>query len=110
MGEVKANIGKMVHKMQFFEPESTKSSTGEVIVEYKPSTVFLSDVLDCSNNSERLDNSLSGKHYLKFAARYYCITTDWKVEYNGVRYDISNINLLERGLCAVYECSKIKLE
>lgn len=110
MGEVKVNIGKMVSKMQFFEPDSNKSTTGEDIVDYKFSTVFLAEVIELGGNSERLDDALSGKVYLKFNAIFFDVTTDWKVNFNGKMYDLDRITLTGRSLYAVYECSKNNLE
>ena len=110
MGEMKINIGKMVDKMQLFKPESVKSATGEEIVNYVPSGFFLSEILELNNISERIDDALSGRIYLKFNARSFDITTDWKVEYNGIRYDIDKVNRFDRGLNAMYECSKMNME
>lgn len=110
MGEVKVNIGKMVNKMQLFKPESIKTTTGEDIVDYKPSTVFLAEVTELGGNSERLDDALSGKVYLKFNAIFFDVTTDWRVEFNEKIYDIDRMVLTGRGLYAVYECSKNNLE
>lgn len=106
----KVNIGKMVNKMQLLKPDVIKSDTGEAIVEYKPYALFLSEILESKDNSERIDDALSGRSYLKFNAPNYTVTTDWKVEYNGVQYDIDKITLIGRGLYVVYECSKMNLE
>jgi hypothetical protein len=110
MGQEKVNIGKMVSKMQLLKPEIIKSTTGEAIVEYKPDALFLSEILESRDNSERIDDALSGRLYLKFNTFYHDITTDWKVEYNGIRYDVDKITLIGRGLYAMYECSKMNLE
>lgn len=110
MGEVKLNIGKMVSKMQLFKPESTESATGEDIVNYIPSTVFLSEIVEFGGNSERLDDALSGKVWLKFNSSNFDITTEWKVEYDGRMFDVVKISQFGRGLYAVYECSKSNLE
>ncbi|WP_195372972.1 MULTISPECIES: hypothetical protein [Parabacteroides] len=110
MGQEKVNIGKMVNKMQLLKPEVVKSATGEAIVEYKPDALFLSEMIESKDNSERIDDAFSGRNYLKFNAPYYAVTTDWKVEYNSVQYDIDKITLIGRGLYAMYECSKMNLE
>lgn len=110
MEEMKVNIGRMVNKMQLFKPECVKSGTGESIVKYVPSHVFLSEIIELKNSSDRIDDVLSGKYYLKFNANLFDITTDWRVEHNGLQYDIDKITILNRGLYAAYECSKSNLE
>lgn len=110
MEREKVNIGKMVNMMQLLKPNIVKSATGETLVEYKPESIFLSEILECRNNSERIDDVLSGRNFIKFNAPYFDITTDWKVKYNDIQYDIDKINLIGRGLFATYECSKANME
>ena len=109
MGEVKVNIGKMVRRMQLYEPHKTKSPSGEVVKEYVPNKVFVAEIVDESNSGILTDNSLPGKYSLKFNASFFNITTEWKVECNSVMYDIEKISPIGCGVFAEYECSSIKL-
>ncbi|RHJ76225.1 hypothetical protein [Parabacteroides sp. AM08-6] len=109
MGEVKVNIGKMHYKMQLFKPHKNKCPSGEVVQEYNPDAVFLAEIVSCVNSGERIDESVPGRHYLNFNASFFDITTEWKVEYNSIRYDINKIEPVGVGLYAYYECSSVKL-
>lgn len=74
-----------------------------------PDTTALCDVSDDAVNSERIDNALCGKSYLKFTTWKSVVTIEWRVFFNGDLYDVDKITLLNRGLYAVYECSKYNL-
>lgn len=109
MEKEKLNIGKMVSQMQLFEPFKTKSSSGEVLKEYIPDKVFVAEIINDSNSGLLTDNSFPGKYNLKFNAPFFNITTEWKIEYRAVRYDIEKISPIGRGDFATYECASIKL-
>lgn len=109
MGEVKLNIGKMVSKMQLFKPYKNKCPSGEVVQEYSPDKIFLAEIVSDVNSGERIDESVPGKFYLKFNASYFDVTTEWKIEYKSIKYNIDKIEPVGFGLYAYYECSSIKL-
>ncbi|WP_303141204.1 hypothetical protein [uncultured Parabacteroides sp.] len=109
MGQDKVNIGKMVERMQLHEPHKTKSLTGEVAKEYVPNQEFVAEIVGESNSGLLTDSSLPGKYYLKFNAPFFSITTEWKIEYKSVLYNIEKISPIGRGEFAEYECTSIKL-
>lgn len=111
MGESKINIGKFVDCLQFMQPIRNKSTTGEITTELIPGNKILCELSDDTENSERVDDALSGKLSLKFTSwKYEGVSTEWKVNYKGVIYDIDKITNVQRGLYAIYECSKEKVE
>lgn len=109
MEEMKVNIGRMVERMQLYQPHETKTSSGEVVKEYILYMEFVAEVITDSNSGLLTDNSLPGKYSLKFNAPVFNISTEWKIEYRSVRYDIEKISKIGRGVFAEYECSSIKL-
>lgn len=108
--EEKINIGKFADCMRLLSPTEIKSPTGAVTFAYKPVCAFLCCITQQNDTSERIDDANAGRENLTFVAWRYEITTAWKIEYNGHAYDIDKITPKQRGLYAIYECSKNKLE
>lgn len=101
----KINIGNMVHKMVFFRPVVTTSSTGQRKTTYEPDVTFLSDVIDNTTSSANMDNNQSAKRNLKFYSYFKSgVTVDWKVEFKGEQYDIETIVPDSKELMAEYVC------
>lgn len=107
--ENKVNMGKFVNPMQLFEPFYSKTDTGETKKDWKAGCKFLSDIVDESSNSERVDEMETGRDGLTFTAWRYDITTDWKVMYNGILYNVDRITRIGN-LYAKYECYHLQDE
>lgn len=105
----KINIGRLINSMQWLEPVFNRSPTGFVNKSWKPSGMFFSDIVSDEMIKEETEHEQVKQQKIMFVAWRYDITTDWKIKYNGMEYEMKNIRVLEHGLYAEYTMTcKIK--
>lgn len=99
------NPGSFAEEMRWITPVKERNDYGEMSTRWEEGFVFLSKITKQSEDKGTEEHQKIVTKSLTFITWTHKITTQNRVRYDGVDYDVNSITPLQRGVFSEYACS-----